>query len=100
MLVNIKNDFEFCMKLLSEESVLLIPGAYRFSMGIFHYLTFVLFIYNFLKLFVGVALGADNWVRISIGTGASVLDEIFDRIKTFCDRHAIRNLPNSIGLLQ
>ncbi|KAF3498926.1 hypothetical protein DY000_02057065 [Brassica cretica] len=35
MLVNIKNDFEFCMKLVSEESVLLIPG---------------------------VALGADNWV--------------------------------------
>ena len=31
MLVNIKNDFEFCMKLVSEESVLLIPGAYRFN---------------------------------------------------------------------
>ncbi|CAN6900043.1 probable aminotransferase TAT3 [Brassica napus] len=73
MLVNIKNDFEFCMKLVSEESVLLIPG---------------------------VALGADNWVRISIGTDASVLDEIFDRIKTFYDRHAIRKLPNSMGLLQ
>ncbi|ESQ46510.1 hypothetical protein EUTSA_v10000548mg [Eutrema salsugineum] len=76
MLIDIKNDFDFCMKLVSEECVLLIPG---------------------------VALGADNWVRISIGTDALVLEEIFDRLKRFYNRHAIskevKNLSNSMGTL-
>ncbi|CAE6007490.1 unnamed protein product [Arabidopsis arenosa] len=62
MLDNIKNDFDFCTKLVSEESLILIPG---------------------------VALGAENWVRISIGTDESVVEEIFDRLKGFYDRHAI-----------
>ncbi|KFK32606.1 hypothetical protein AALP_AA6G265900 [Arabis alpina] len=62
MLDNIKNDFDFCTKLVSEESLVLIPG---------------------------VALGAENWVRISIGTGESVVEEIFNRLKSFYGRHAI-----------
>ncbi|CAH8263453.1 unnamed protein product [Arabidopsis lyrata] len=62
MLDNIKNDFDFCTKLVSEESLILIPG---------------------------VALGVENWVRISIGTDESVVEEIFDRLKGFYDRHAI-----------
>ncbi|CAH8322101.1 unnamed protein product [Eruca vesicaria subsp. sativa] len=62
MLNNIKNDFDFCSKLVTEESLVLIPG---------------------------VALGAKNWVRISIGAEESVLDEIFDRLKSFYIRHAI-----------
>lgn len=36
-----------------------------------------------------MALGIKNWVRISIGTDESVIEEIFDRIKGFYDRHAI-----------
>ncbi|CAH2061155.1 unnamed protein product [Thlaspi arvense] len=62
MLDNIKSDFDFCTKLVSEESLVLVPG---------------------------VALGAKNWVRISIGTEESELEEIFDRLKSFYGRHAI-----------
>ncbi|CAH2061149.1 unnamed protein product [Thlaspi arvense] len=66
MLDTIKNDFDFCTKLVSEESLVLIPG---------------------------VALGAENWVRISIGTDESVIEEIFDRLKSFYGRHAFSKDP-------
>ncbi|CAH2061151.1 unnamed protein product [Thlaspi arvense] len=59
---DIKNDFDFCTKLVNEESLVLLPG---------------------------VALGAKNWVRISIGTEESELEEIFERLKGFHARHAI-----------
>ncbi|CAN8284194.1 unnamed protein product [Cochlearia groenlandica] len=62
MLDNIKNDYDFCAKLVSEESLVLVPG---------------------------VALGVENWLRISIGAEESEIEEIFDRIKSFCGRHAI-----------
>ncbi|KAG2331821.1 hypothetical protein Bca4012_018693 [Brassica carinata] len=62
VLDNIENDLDFCTKLVSEESLVLVPG---------------------------VALGAKNWVRISIGTEESELQETYDRLKSFYDRHAI-----------
>ncbi|ESQ46504.1 hypothetical protein EUTSA_v10000170mg [Eutrema salsugineum] len=61
MFDDIKNDFDFCSKLVSEESLVLVPG---------------------------VAIGAENWVRISIGTEESELEEVFDRLKSFYGRHA------------
>lgn len=48
-----------------------------------------IYIFIFLGTFVGVALGAKNWVRISIGTEESELAETFDRLKSFYSRHAI-----------
>ncbi|XP_056863904.1 probable aminotransferase TAT3 [Raphanus sativus] len=57
-----KNDLEFCTKLASEESLVLVPG---------------------------VAFGSKNWVRISIGTEESELEETYDRLKSFYGRHAI-----------
>ncbi|KAF8107191.1 hypothetical protein N665_0125s0019 [Sinapis alba] len=62
VLDNIKNDLDFCTKLVSEESLVLVPG---------------------------VALGTKNWVRISIGTEESELMETYDRLKSFYGRHAI-----------
>ncbi|KAJ4900098.1 putative aminotransferase TAT3 [Raphanus sativus] len=62
VLDNIENDLEFCTKLASEESLILVPG---------------------------VAFGSNNWVRISIGTEESELEETYDRLKSFYGRHAI-----------
>ncbi|KAG7983672.1 hypothetical protein I3843_04G118400 [Carya illinoinensis] len=61
LLEDINDDVEFCLKLAKEESVIILPGA---------------------------ALGMKNWLRITFAVDPSALEDGFERIKTFCQRHA------------
>ncbi|WCJ30822.1 Tyrosine aminotransferase [Euphorbia peplus] len=60
-LEDIKDDFEFCLKLAKEESVIVLPG---------------------------VTLGTKNWLRITFAIEPSSLEVGLGRIKAFCERHA------------
>lgn len=37
--------------------------------------------------FVGVALGLKNWIRITIGVEAQMLEDALDRLNGFCKRY-------------
>ncbi|KAI9086667.1 hypothetical protein K1719_031261 [Acacia pycnantha] len=61
LLEGIHDDMEFCVKLVKEESVILLPG---------------------------VALGLKNWFRITFATEPPTLEEGLDRLRVFCQRHS------------
>ncbi|KAL3509316.1 hypothetical protein ACH5RR_028717 [Cinchona calisaya] len=61
LLEDIEDDLDFCLKLVKEESVIVIPG---------------------------LAVGIKNWLRITFAVEPSSLDDGMSRIKAFCQRHA------------
>ncbi|XP_059659811.1 nicotianamine aminotransferase 1-like [Cornus florida] len=61
LLEGINDDMEFCVKLVKEESVIVLPG---------------------------VAVGLTNWLRITFAIEPSSLEDGLARIKAFCFRHA------------
>ncbi|CAL5403729.1 unnamed protein product [Camellia sinensis] len=61
ILEDIKDDVDFCIKLATEESVVVLPG---------------------------VAVGMKNWVRVTFAVEPSSLEDGLGRIKAFCLRHA------------
>uniref|UniRef100_M4DWB9 Aminotransferase class I/classII large domain-containing protein n=1 Tax=Brassica campestris TaxID=3711 RepID=M4DWB9_BRACM len=60
--VDIEDDEDFCEKLATEENLVLLPG---------------------------IAFTLKNWVRHSIDMDTPTLEDAFDRLKSFCDRHSI-----------
>ncbi|XP_065874602.1 nicotianamine aminotransferase 1-like isoform X1 [Euphorbia lathyris] len=60
-LEGIKDDFDFCLKLAKEESVIVLPG---------------------------VCLGTKNWLRLTFAVEPLSLEVGLERIKAFCERHA------------
>ncbi|EOA16613.1 hypothetical protein CARUB_v10004785mg [Capsella rubella] len=60
LLEDIEDDMDFCMKLAKEENLVLLPG---------------------------VALGMENWVRITIGVEAQMLEDALERLNGFYKRH-------------
>ncbi|KAL0307022.1 UNVERIFIED_CONTAM: Nicotianamine aminotransferase 1 [Sesamum radiatum] len=61
LLEDIKDDLDFCCKLATEESVIILPG---------------------------VAVGFKDWLRVSFAIEPSSLDDGLGRIKAFCQRHS------------
>lgn len=61
---DINEDVEFCGKLAKEESVIVLPGT-KWSL-----------------------LGMKNWIRVSFAVSPCLLEEAWDRIESFCKRHA------------
>ncbi|KAL3638443.1 hypothetical protein CASFOL_017814 [Castilleja foliolosa] len=61
LLKDISDDIDFCFKLATEESVIILPG---------------------------VAVGLKNWVRITFAVEPSALEEALERVKSFCRRHS------------
>ncbi|KAL0885490.1 hypothetical protein Bca101_009473 [Brassica carinata] len=61
LLEDIKDDTDFCVKLAREENLVFLPGE---------------------------ALGLKNWMRITIGVEAHMLEDALERLKGFCTRHA------------
>ncbi|KAF5948290.1 hypothetical protein HYC85_014247 [Camellia sinensis] len=61
ILEDIKDDVDFCIKLATEESVVVLPG---------------------------VAVGMKNWLRVTFAVEPSSLEDGLGRIKAFCLRHA------------
>ncbi|PSS05692.1 Tyrosine aminotransferase [Actinidia chinensis var. chinensis] len=61
LLEGIEDDMEFCIKLVKEESVIILPG---------------------------VALGLKNWLRITFAIELSSLEDGLARLKAFCSRHS------------
>eukprot|EP01018_Ginkgo_biloba_P025804 Gb_40015 [translate_table: standard] len=58
---DITDDIGFSARLAKEESVIVLPGS---------------------------SIGMKNWIRISFGISPSLLEESWDRIESFCLRHA------------
>lgn len=58
---DITDDIDFCFKLAQEESVIILPG---------------------------LTVGLKNWVRITFAADPASLEEAFDRVKSFSERHA------------
>jgi hypothetical protein len=44
----------------------------------------------------GVAVGMENWLRITFGIDPSALEDGFGRIKAFCERHAKKQLHGAV----
>ncbi|KAL0444273.1 UNVERIFIED_CONTAM: Nicotianamine aminotransferase 1 [Sesamum latifolium] len=61
LLEDIKDDTDFCCKLATEESVIILPG---------------------------VAVGLKDWLRVTFAIEPSSLNDGLGRIKAFCQRHA------------
>ncbi|KAJ0054560.1 hypothetical protein Pint_02306 [Pistacia integerrima] len=61
LLEGINNDMDFCVKLVKEESVIVLPGT---------------------------TVGMKNWIRITFAIEPGILAEGLDRIKSFYQRHA------------
>ncbi|KAL8158529.1 hypothetical protein V2J09_000066 [Rumex salicifolius] len=61
MLDGIIDDIDFCKKLAKEESVVILPG---------------------------VVVGLKNWLRITFAIEPIILEEAFERVKAFYQRHA------------
>ncbi|XP_054810832.1 S-alkyl-thiohydroximate lyase SUR1-like [Prosopis cineraria] len=61
LLEGIHDDMDFCVKLIREESVVVLPG---------------------------VAVGIRNWVRITFAAEPLALEEGLERIRVFCQRHS------------
>ncbi|GAB2277984.1 hypothetical protein Dimus_012685 [Dionaea muscipula] len=66
LLKDITDDIDFCFKLAKEESVVILPG---------------------------VAVGMENWLRITFAVEPACLEEALRRIKSFYHRHANKQLP-------
>ncbi|CAN8273568.1 unnamed protein product, partial [Cochlearia groenlandica] len=60
LMEDIEDDMDFCMKLAKEENLVFLPG---------------------------VALGLKNWIRITIGVEAKMLEDALERLNGFCQRH-------------
>uniref|UniRef100_A0A1J3F119 Putative aminotransferase TAT1 n=1 Tax=Noccaea caerulescens TaxID=107243 RepID=A0A1J3F119_NOCCA len=60
LMEDIEDDMDFCMKLASEENLVFLPG---------------------------VALGSKNWIRITTGVEAQMLEDAMKRLNGFCQRH-------------
>ncbi|CAN8257515.1 unnamed protein product [Cochlearia groenlandica] len=73
MLENIKDDTDFCVKLAREENLVFLPGE---------------------------ALGLKNWMRITIGVEAHMLEDALDRLKGFCLRHLKKTETESLEALK
>eukprot|EP01018_Ginkgo_biloba_P003837 Gb_37399 [translate_table: standard] len=58
---DIRDDVEFAATLAKEESVIVLPGT---------------------------SLGMQNWIRICFAISPSLLEEAWNRIESFCLRHA------------
>ncbi|MFS8024143.1 putative tyrosine transaminase [Helianthus anomalus] len=58
---DIKDDMDFCVKLIQEESVVILPG---------------------------ICVGLNNWLRVTFAIEPSVLEEGIKRLKAFCERHS------------
>ncbi|KAH6795675.1 hypothetical protein C2S51_036661 [Perilla frutescens var. frutescens] len=58
---DISDDIDFCFKLAKEESVIILPG---------------------------LAVGLQNWLRITFAVEPSALEEAMERLKSFCQRHS------------
>ncbi|CAF1719070.1 unnamed protein product [Brassica napus] len=67
LLEDIKDDTDFCVKLAREENLVFLPGE---------------------------ALGLKNWMRITIGVDAHMLEDALERLKGFCIRHAKKTYIN------
>ncbi|XP_052208078.1 probable aminotransferase TAT2 [Diospyros lotus] len=63
LLKGISDDIDFCFKLAKEESVIILPG---------------------------IAVGMENWVRITFAVDPSSLEEALGRVKCFYQRHSYR----------
>ncbi|XP_048327274.2 tyrosine aminotransferase-like isoform X1 [Ziziphus jujuba] len=61
LLDGIGDDVDFCLKLVKEESVIVLPG---------------------------IAVGMKNWLRLTFAIEPSLLEDGLGRIKAFCLRHA------------
>ncbi|KAK1397004.1 putative aminotransferase TAT2 [Heracleum sosnowskyi] len=59
-LQDITDDIDFCFKLAQEESVIILPG---------------------------ITVGLKNWVRITFAADPTSLEEAFERVKSFSQRH-------------
>ncbi|CAF2027359.1 unnamed protein product [Brassica napus] len=59
--LNIKDDEDFCEKLATEENLVLLPG---------------------------IGFGLRGWARHSIDMDTQTLEDAFERLKSFCDRHS------------
>nr|ACC91267.1 aminotransferase [Capsella rubella] len=64
---DIEDDHDFCRKLAKEENVIVLPG---------------------------IAFGQKNWLRHSIDMETPRLEDAFERLKSFCDRHSIITEPS------
>ncbi|XP_074296230.1 nicotianamine aminotransferase 1-like isoform X2 [Silene latifolia] len=62
LLKDIQDDTDFCMKLAKEENLVVLPG---------------------------MAVGLNNWVRITFALEAPLLEQGLERIKAFCKRHGV-----------
>ncbi|KAL1222607.1 Cystine lyase CORI3 [Cardamine amara subsp. amara] len=60
--VDIEDDQDFCNKLAKEKNLVVLPG---------------------------IAFGQKNWLRHSIDMEASILEDAFERLKSFCESHSI-----------
>ncbi|XP_024990154.1 nicotianamine aminotransferase B-like isoform X2 [Cynara cardunculus var. scolymus] len=58
---DIEDDLEFCVKLVKEESLIILPG---------------------------VVVGLKNWIRITYAIEPSYLQDGIKRLKAFCERHS------------
>ncbi|CAH8354959.1 unnamed protein product [Eruca vesicaria subsp. sativa] len=61
--VDIKDDEDFCEKLATEENLVLLPG---------------------------IAFALRGWARHSVDMHTQTLEDAFERLKSFCDRHSDR----------
>ncbi|KAK1423055.1 hypothetical protein QVD17_18349 [Tagetes erecta] len=61
MFEDIKDDLDFCLKLVKEESVLILPG---------------------------ISVGLPNWLRVTFAIDHSYLQDGIKRFKDFCKRHS------------
>eukprot|EP00246_Nothoceros_aenigmaticus_P002133 TRINITY_DN1292_c0_g1_i1.p1 TRINITY_DN1292_c0_g1~~TRINITY_DN1292_c0_g1_i1.p1 ORF type:complete len:486 (-),score=62.28 TRINITY_DN1292_c0_g1_i1:93-1550(-) len=62
---DIADDVEFAEKIVKEENIVILPGT---------------------------AFGIRNWLRIVFATPVNMLEEAFDRVEGFCQRHAAEKI--------
>ncbi|KAA0062152.1 tyrosine aminotransferase-like protein1 [Cucumis melo var. makuwa] len=72
ILEGIEDDYDFCVQLAKEESVIIVPGA---------------------------VVGLKNWLRISFAIDIEALRDGLRRLKVFCQRH-IKGSQASFILIQ
>ncbi|VVB11923.1 unnamed protein product [Arabis nemorensis] len=67
--LDIEDDEDFCEKLATEENLVLLPG---------------------------IAFSLKNWARHSIDMDTPTLEDAFERLKSFCERHSIKGESASL----